>query len=284
MSRPPISVPGAYGARAEADVIELFGLHVAAATAAEMIANIRTAALSGRVRIAYVNAHTLNLACRYESLRAALQHSDFVLNDGAGVALAARIHGRRFPANLQGSDFNLQLLRMVAFERWPVFLLGGRPGIADRAAAEIARAVPGVHIAGTRHGYHRRPEHDVAAITASGAEVLLVAMGNPRQELWLEECFRELPHVRVGVGVGAFLDFQAKVISRAPGWMNDCKIEWLYRLAQEPRRLSKRYIIGNPQFVLRVMRERIGARSAGVTPSDGASHLAPRQTSTRPRQ
>lgn len=243
--------------RKSVPTIEILGLPVAATTAVQMIDCIRLAARSARVRLAYVNAHTLNLAHGNPLLRTALLHSDFVLNDGAGVSFAARLQGRRFPANLQGSDFNMHLLRMSASEGWSVFLLGGRPGVPEKAAAEILRVIPDLRVAGARHGYHQRPELDVEAVSASGADVLLVAMGNPRQELWLEEHFCKLSQVRIGVGVGAFLDFQAKVVSRAPSWMNHCGIEWLYRLAQEPRRLAKRYIIGNPQFIIRVVYNRI---------------------------
>jgi len=237
--------------------IEIFDLQIAATTADEMIARIRSTARSRSVRIAYVNAHTLNLAYRDFALRKALVHSDFVLNDGIGVSLAARLKGRRFPANLQGSDFNMSLLRMSASENWSVFLLGGRPGVSEKAAREILRVIPRLRIVGTRHGYCERPDLDVAKVSASGADVLLVAMGNPRQELWLEAHLHKLPNIRIAAGVGAFLDFQAKTVRRAPNWMNDIGVEWLYRLAQEPSRLAGRYIVGNPRFIARVVRERV---------------------------
>lgn len=243
--------------RESVPTIQILGLQVAATTAAQMIDCIRSATRSARVRLAYVNAHTLNLAHSNPSLRTALLHSDFVLNDGAGVSLAARLQGRRFPDNLQGSDFNMHLLRMCASEGWSVFLLGGRPGVPEKAATEILRAIPELQVAGTRHGYHRQPELDVEAVSASRADVLLVAMGNPRQELWLEEHFCKLPQVRIGAGVGAFFDFQAKTVRRAPQWMNRWGIEWIYRLAHEPHRLAKRYIIGNPYFVARVLHGRL---------------------------
>ena len=190
-------------------------------------------------------------------MREALVHSDIVLNDGVGVSLAARLQGHRFPDNLNGSDFNLRLLEMCASEGWSVFLLGGRPGIPERAATEILQAIPGLRIAGTRHGFHKQPELDVDAVNASSADVLLVAMGTPLQELWLDENLYKLPQVRIGVGVGAFFDFQAKAVRRAPRWMNEWGIEWIYRLAQEPRRLARRYIVGNPYFVFRVVYDRL---------------------------
>lgn len=237
---------------ASVSTVEILGVKVAMATAAQMTERIRVAARRGRVRIAYVNAHTLNIAFTDRALREALQTSDFVLNDGIGVSLAARAQGRRFPENLNGSDFTPRLLELAACEDWPVFLLGGRPGIAERAAAELTRSIPALQIAGVRHGFHKHPEWDVEAVRTSGAQVLLVAMGNPRQELWLHEHFHELPDVCVGIGVGAFLDFQARAVTRAPHWMNACGMEWVYRLAREPKRLARRYMAGNPRFLFRV--------------------------------
>lgn len=251
--------------------IDVFGVPIMAATAEQATHSIRMAARRGRVRVAYVNAHTLNLAYEDQDLHEALANYDFVLNDGIGVSLAARAQGRRFPENLNGSDFTPRLLKLSAEEGWRVFLLGGRPGVAQTAAAELAGAIPGLQIVGARHGFHENPLLDAQAVRRSGAEVLLVAMGNPQQELWLHDHFHELPQVRVGVGVGAFLDFQAKAVSRAPGWMNRLGVEWVYRLAREPRRLAKRYLLGNPRFLLRVAREPWVARGPWLAPSP---HLA----------
>jgi exopolysaccharide biosynthesis WecB/TagA/CpsF family protein len=241
--------------------VEILGVRIGTDSAWETLGHIHSAAQSGRVTIAYVNAHTLNLATENRAMRRALSGFDFVLNDGIGVSLAARLQGRAFPENLQGSDFNIRILEMAASASWPVFLLGGRPGIPERAAAEMVRAIPGLRIVGTRHGFYHRSELDVQAVSASGAEVLLVAMGNPRQELWIDQHFCRLTQLRIGVGVGAFFDFQAKAVPRAPEWMNRWGIEWVHRLAQEPRRLAKRYVIGNPLFLLRVAHERLSPRA-----------------------
>lgn len=230
---------------------------VLAASAPEMLERIRAATASARVRVAFVNAHTLNLARADPALRAAIGNCEFVLNDGAGLALAARLQGRRFPANLHGSAFSLEILRLAADEGWPAFLLGGRSGVAECAAERLSERIPGLRIAGTRHGFHADAAGDVRAVGRSGARALLVAMGNPLQELWLESHFPELPSVRLGAGVGAFLDFQAGVVRRSPRWMNRCGIEWTFRLAQEPRRLCGRYVLGNPRFLAHVIAERL---------------------------
>jgi len=140
------------------------------------------------VSLAFANAHTLKLAARDDEYSSQLGRFDFVLNDGVGVSIAARLHGRRFPANLNGSDFTPKLLRRCAANGWPVYLLGGLPGVAENAAAKLKHVVPGLQVAGTRHGYFEPQEEAgvAAAIRASGAQAVLVGLGNPGQEAWLD--------------------------------------------------------------------------------------------------
>ncbi|MBA3838776.1 MAG: WecB/TagA/CpsF family glycosyltransferase [Thermoleophilaceae bacterium] len=221
----------------------------------------------GPAVVAYVNAHTLNLAHRSNALRQALNSAALVLNDGIGLAIAARMQGRRFETNLNGSDFTPEILALAAEGGWPVYLLGGRPGVAEAAALHLVERVPGLEVAGCSHGYFA--EDDTRAVVervrASGCGVLLVAMGNPHQELWLA---RHLPGTgaRLGIGVGAFLDFAAGAVPRAPAVLNRLGCEWVYRLAQEPRRLWRRYIVGNPLFLARVARERLASLPAPALP------------------
>jgi exopolysaccharide biosynthesis WecB/TagA/CpsF family protein len=259
--------------------VSILGVEIDVAGGKEMVERIGAAARRGRARVAYVNAHTLNLAYEQPALREALGGSDFVLNDGVGVSLAARLQRRRFPENLNGSDFTPRLLDLCAREGWPVFLLGGQPGVAQRAADELSRTVPSLRIVGARDGFQRKSDLDVEAVRVAGAEVLLVAMGNPLQELWLQQHFERLPRLRLGVGVGAFLDFQSKTVSRAPRWMNRWGIEWVYRLTREPKRLAKRYLLGNPRFLWRVARERarlmlLAPLRRRSLPADGVSSVS----------
>jgi exopolysaccharide biosynthesis WecB/TagA/CpsF family protein len=207
--------------------------------------------------VAHANVHTVNLACAEPSYRAVLNRADLVLNDGKGVMIAARILGKPFPQDLNGNFFAPLLLQRAAERGWPVFFFGARPGIAQRAADDLKRTLPRLQVAGVRDGYTAASgdEEVVEAIRGSGAGVVMVGLGNPRQEVWLTRHLAETG-ARVGIGVGAFFDFQARAIPRAPGWMNRWGLEWLYRLAQEPRRMWRRYLIGNPVFLGRVLRER----------------------------
>ncbi len=208
--------------------------------------------------MAYVNAHTANLAVTHAKFRGVLQDADLVLRDGVGVGITGRLHGRPFPANLNGTDFTPALLERCAEMGWTVFILGGRPGVAERAAERLAEEIPGTKIVGTRDGMWRiRDEWRVVAdVRESGADILLVALGNPAQEEFLARYLYELG-IRLGVGVGAFLDFTVGDFYRAPEIANRLGIEWLFRFAQEPRRLWRRYLVGSPLFLYRCIRRRL---------------------------
>lgn len=244
--------------------LEVLGVPVAQATSAQAIAEIeKLGTEEPPALIAYANAHTLNLASRSPEYRRVLVNAAVVLNDGAGLSLAGRLYGRPFPENLNGSDLNPEIARLAARRGWPLFLLGARPGVADLAAARLKAGIPGLEIAGTHDGFFERTDDGAVAgvIKGSGAAVVMVAMGNPLQEEWLAANL-VATGARLGVGVGAFFDFTAGEVPRAPGWMNRLGIEWLYRLAQEPRRMWRRYVLGNPGFLARIVAERVRARSA----------------------
>jgi len=182
-----------------------------------------------------------NFVVQCAALRPRLAHRGVLIaNDGVGMEIAARlVHGRGFPENLNGTDFIPPLL---AAARVPVFLLGSRPGVAERAAEALARQ--GVEVAGTCDGYAGMADSGalVAAINASGARILVTALGNPLQERWLLD-HRDSLAAPLLVGAGALLDFLAGAVPRAPAWVRRARLEWLYRLAREPRRLARRYTV-----------------------------------------
>ncbi|MFP5351519.1 MAG: WecB/TagA/CpsF family glycosyltransferase [Actinomycetota bacterium] len=242
--------------------IEVLGVPVAKLLPKDALIQIeRIASEEGAHLIAYANAHTLNLATSDPSYRELLRNAAIVLNDGAGIAIAARVNGDRFPANLNGSDFNPLILGLAGKNGWPVFLLGARPGVAERAGAAMKARYPALQIAGTRDGYWPAGSDDqvAAEIRSSGATLVMAALGNPMQERWLAEHLAATG-ARLGVGVGAFFDFAAGEVPRAPAWMNRMGIEWVFRLLQEPRRLWRRYVVGNPVFLAHVLRDRFSRR------------------------
>lgn len=237
-------------------VIEILGIPVACVDRATALGEVeRLYEADTPAVIAYANAHALNLAVADPAYHSVLRGADLVLGDGSGLAIAAAFRGRRFPANLNGSDFNPEILELAARRRWSVFFLGGRPGVADRAAARLRARIAGLDVVGTRHGFFD-PDEDVAGeIRRSGAGIVMVALGNPKQELWLRDNL-VATGACLGVGVGAFFDFSAGEVPRAPVWMRRTGIEWVWRLVKEPRRMWRRYVLGNPRFLLRALRDR----------------------------
>ena len=213
---------------------------------------IRTLLAPGRRTVFFLNAHCANIRAGNASYAAALARADYVLPDGIGVELAARMQGRRLAANLNGTDLTPRLLRLAARWGMSVFLVGGTPGTADAAAQRLCLDIPGLRIAGTRDGFAgaARPEEAIDEINASGADIVLVAMGVPQQELWIDE-HRHLIDAPLVLGVGALFDFLAGNVRRAPAWVRRRRMEWAWRLAMEPRRLAKRYLVGNAAFLAR---------------------------------
>ena len=208
--------------------------------------------------IAHTNAHTINLANDDPGFLSVLRNADLILNDGKGVMLAARILGSRLPADMNGNFFGPLLLERCAQRGWPVFFLGANPGVAQRAADMLMERMPALKIVGTRDGYFKTDEEAIEAIKSSGAEVVFVGMGNPLQERWIDRC-RDRTGARIHIGVGAFYDFITHEVPRAPAWMNRWGLEWLHRLFQEPKRMWRRYLLGNPKFVWRVVKQRFGS-------------------------
>jgi exopolysaccharide biosynthesis WecB/TagA/CpsF family protein len=211
--------------------------------------------------IAVENVHALNLAYKDPGHRAVLNRADMVLNDGSGVMLGARIIGARFPEDCHGNAFTPMLLERAAKRGWPVFFLGAAPGVADKAQQVLTESLEGLQVIGIRDGFFKREEEAEVAekIKASGAELLMVGMGMPLQEKFLDRNLAATG-VRLASTVGAFFDFQAGTIPRAPDWVQRLHIEWIYRLAKEPRRLWRRYVLGNPLFIYRVIRQRLAGR------------------------
>ena len=243
--------------------IEILGVPLVRLTAEEALDAIeRLAGSDAPVFVAHANAYTLNSAAGDASYGDVLRRADLVLNDGKGVMLAARLLGDRFPSDLNGNFFTPLLLRRAAELQWPVYFLGAKPGVAAAAAGRLTESIPGLRVSGVHDGYFAPTELDgvVAGIRDSGAQLLLVALGNPAQERWLDEHLGPTG-ARVGVGVGAFFDFQTGTIPRAPAWMNRLGLEWVHRLVLEPRRMWRRYLVGNPLFLMRVLRSRFGRKS-----------------------
>lgn len=237
--------------------INILGVGVDAVAVGELHGVIRHFIREGRrATILNVNAHCLNLAYRDPSLRRFLNAADVVFCDGAGVMLAARLLGGRIPERITYADWIEALSDLAEAEEFSLYFLGGRSGVAEKAAMELRRSRPGLEISGARHGYFEKSENEavVGEVNAASPDILIVGMGMPTQERWLMENRGEL-NVRVALAGGAVFDYASGVLRRGPRLLTDNGLEWLARLAIEPKRLWRRYLVGNPLFMLRVMRQ-----------------------------
>lgn len=207
---------------------------------------------TGRKTVFFLNAHCANLRAKNDAYSLALLRADHVLPDGIGVEIAAKMQGNTLAENLNGTDFMPYFLKRAAKQGLSVYLCGGTPGTADAAARRLMELCPGLSIAGTRDGFEGMADTEAALhdINASGADILLVAMGVPKQELWID-AHRHLLDPRLVFGVGALLDFLAGNVRRAPKPVRRARMEWVWRLAMEPRRMARRYLLGNAQFLAR---------------------------------
>jgi exopolysaccharide biosynthesis WecB/TagA/CpsF family protein len=204
----------------------------------------------GRRRAFFMNAHCCNVRRSNLEYRRAVSAADVLLPDGIGVALAARMTGQKLTENLNGTDLVPTLLRRAARMGKSVYLFGGKPGTAAAAANRLIHTIPGLHIAGTRDGFAGAADDEavIADINESGADIVLVALGVPMQEIWLHRHASRLD-ASLTLGVGALFDFLAGSVVRAPKMVRRARMEWVWRLAQEPRRLAKRYLAGNFAFL-----------------------------------
>lgn len=235
------------------------------ATASE---TITTLLAPGRRRVNFMNAHCFNVMARDWQYATAVDSADLLLPDGIGVSLAAKMTGQALAANLNGTDLIPALLQEAAKTGKSVYLFGGTRGTADNAANNLINEIPGLKIAGTRDGF-ADAQNDADVITdinASGASIVLVALGVPMQELWLQ-CNAPYIDAELTMGVGAALDFFAGNFARSPAWVRKAKCEWVWRLALEPRRLAKRYLEGNVRFLARTAKQAAGTLTAASVAS-----------------
>jgi len=237
-------------------IVDLFGVRITNATKSEAVALLDgwIAGRSNRARSVFiVNAHTLNVAWNDPGYRALLDASDVVFGDGTGVRLAARLKGVAMRDNLVGTDLMPRFFEETRDRGHRCFLLGGSPETADRAAAWIARSHPGTTLAGFRHGYDADGPEVIDQINRARPDILLVGMGNPLQERWIDR-HRDRLEVPVSVGVGGLFDHWAGNLRRAPLWVRRLGMEWAQILLQQPRK-TRRYLVGNPAFVWRALRD-----------------------------
>jgi N-acetylglucosaminyldiphosphoundecaprenol N-acetyl-beta-D-mannosaminyltransferase len=244
--------------------IELLGVNIHTLRRDELLERIANViAARQRAIVAYANVHALNLAYDQPWFRAFLNQSDLVFCDGFGVKWGARLVGSRLPERFTPPDWIARLIEIACRDDFSVFMIGAQVGVTERLAAQFKQRFPQLKIAGTHHGYFDKTpgsaenEAVIQAINAAKPNVLMVGFGMPVQERWLLDNWARLD-ANVALTAGAAFDYMAGEVRRAPRWMTDHGLEWLGRLVIEPRRLWRRYIVGNPLFLWRVIEQRLG--------------------------
>ncbi len=208
---------------------------------------------------AYANTHALNLAWSMPEFRAFLNSAHTVYCDGEGVRLAARLLGFRLPRRIALTYFFWDICREAERLGYSMFLLGSQEEQLQDARSRILARHPGLRIAGSHHGFFPKtgPESDAVVRTIHSAkpDILFVGFGMPLQEKWIS-ANRERLTASAILPCGSMIEYASGRRTLAPAWMSNHGLEWVYRLFQEPGRLWKRYLLGNPLFLLRVIRQR----------------------------
>ena len=241
--------------------LSLLGLRLDVVERIDLLDRVdRMVSSAAKHTVMYLNVHVANCAVRDPQLRAALRGADLVYCDGAGVRLGARILGVRIPPRMTGADFIWDLAALAARRGHRLFWVGGQPEVARQAAQCLARANPTLEVVGTHHGYFERSgatnEGVIKLISDARPDIVLVGLGTPAQERWVAK-HRQAIQAPVVWCIGATADFVGGQAPRAPRWMVRSGLEWLYRMWNEPRRMARRYVVGNPLFLARVIRQRL---------------------------
>ena len=216
------------------------------------------------------NVDHLMLLQHQPELLDAYARAEFVTVDSQIVFWALRWLGRPVQQKISGSDFlpaYCSYHAARAKQGLPprrIFILGGKPGVADRAMQAINQRV-GMELIVAAHSPSMRIAEDstecarvLELICSSGADTLVVGLGAPKQELWIDRYRSELPDVKAFLAVGAAIDFEAGAVPRAPGWVSRCGLEWAYRLCREPGRLWRRYLVRDPKFFWLLIQDKLG--------------------------
>ena len=205
-------------------------------------------------QIATVNAQFYVLAEKLLSFRTCLNRAEYLCADGMPIVWACKTFGKRAVPRIAGVDLIADLSRAGAKRGMRVFLLGGHPGTAEATADFLRETYPGLKIAGVRcpsQGFEKDPvalSETLEEIKAAKPEVIFVALGAPKQEFFIDQHIRPLK-IPIAIGIGGSLEILSGRLRRAPKWMQEKGLEWCYRLLHEPRRLWKRYLIGNVEFI-----------------------------------
>ncbi|MFB3814966.1 MAG: WecB/TagA/CpsF family glycosyltransferase [Terriglobales bacterium] len=242
------------------DCFPVLGVNIAAVQVPDVIRCLEEWIAEGRTHFVCVtNVHVVMEAQKDAEFRRLLNAADMCVPDGMPLIWVARQRGLRLSRRVAGPDLFLEFLRATAEKGYSHFFYGGAEGIPEKLVQELRREFPGLRVAGAYSPPFRRltEQEDAAVvemINRAAPDVLWVGLGCPKQERWMFE-HRDRLKVPVMLGVGQVFDIYAGTLRRAPRWMCEWGLEWFFRLMSEPRRLWRRYLVYNTQFVLSLFRE-----------------------------
>ena len=233
--------------------VEILGVNVNSLTMAQAVEAVQQFIAEKKVAlVATANAEMLMRSTQDEELKDILNQADLVVPDGAGTVWAAGHLGEPMPERVAGFDLAQELMREAPARGDRIYFFGSAPGVADKAKGKAEELYPGIQVVGVRNGFFSEADEPqiIADIRAAKPDILLAALGVPKQEKWLKKHMQEL-QVPVSIGVGGTLDVMAGVMERAPLWMQKAKLEWLFRGLKQPSRAGR--LLALPKFVLKVV-------------------------------
>lgn len=239
--------------------VEILGVKVDAVTMIQAVERVQSLICAGKPSIvATANAEMLLNATHDAELKKILNAADLVVPDGAGTVWAARHLGKQMPERVAGFDLVQELMKIAPARDIKFFMFGSAPGIADKAKSKAESLYPGIKIVGTRNGYFKSADEPeiISQIKNSRADVLLAALGVPKQEKWIMKYKDEL-QIPVSIGVGGTFDVMAGIVKRAPLWMQKARLEWLFRAMLQPSRAGR--LLALPKFVWNVHKQKINS-------------------------
>jgi len=245
------------------DRVELFGIPVDALTMERTVDRIRALVREGQPHQHVVlNAAKVVELRRNPELAKVIAACDVVNADGASVVWASRVLGRRLPERVTGIDLMERLLAAAARDGHSVYFLGARPEVVSKVVEVVRDRHPGLRVAGFQDGYWANDREVIEGVRRTRPHYLFLAIPSPRKEFWLNQHLKDLG-VPFVMGVGGSFDILAGTTRRAPGLLQRAGLEWAWRLAQEPRRMWRRYLVGNTRFIALVLQERL---QRGIAP------------------
>lgn len=239
--------------------VDVLGISIGVLTPDRLMSEVESMVASGfHTYITFTGVHGVMECQRDPTLMEVFNSASIASPDGMPLVWAGRWAGLKMGSRCYGPECMLLACQLAASKRWPIFLYGGKPGVADLLAERLIEKFPGLQIVGTfsppfRELSDEEIDTEVAMINASSARFVFVGISTPKQERWMAARVDSLD-ANVLFGVGAAFDFHAGLVSQAPRWMQRSGLEWLYRTFSEPRRLFWRYLRNNPVFILQILR------------------------------